>query len=105
MGSLLRELQSVLSVYLGIMVEGAVTGLSAVAIPAIISEQEVALDQKEQISWDFLSSALPVMSASEDELSWFASSITFGLLTGSLVGGYCGGRFGPRRTILCAAVP
>ena len=35
------------------------------------SEQEVALDQKEQISWDFLSSALPVMSASEDELSWF----------------------------------
>ena len=36
MGSLFRELQSVLSVYLGIMVEGAVTGLSAVAIPAML---------------------------------------------------------------------
>ena len=31
-----RELQAVLSVYLGIMVEGAVTGLSAVAIPAML---------------------------------------------------------------------
>ena len=36
MGSLFRELQAVLSVYLGIMVEGAVTGLSAVAIPAML---------------------------------------------------------------------
>ena len=36
MGSLVRELHSVLSVYLGIMVEGTVTGLSAVAIPAIL---------------------------------------------------------------------
>ena len=36
MGSLVRELQAVLSVYLGIMVEGAVTGLSAVAIPDIL---------------------------------------------------------------------
>ena len=36
MGSLVRELQAVLSVYLGIMVEGIVTGLSAVAIPAIL---------------------------------------------------------------------
>ena len=84
-------------------------------------EQEVYLDKKstdanEKLSWDLLSSALPVMTASEDELSWFgwqnlflfliqiklawivfhiwspASCITFGLLTGSLVGGYCGGR-------------
>ena len=33
---MVRELQAVLSVYLGIMVEGSVTGLSAVAIPAIL---------------------------------------------------------------------
>jgi len=105
MGSLVRELQAVLSVYLGIMVEGTVTGLSAVAIPAILREQEISLEAKENLSLDLLTSALPVMTASEDELSWFASCITFGLLTGSLVGGYCGGRFGPRRTILCAAVP
>ena len=89
MGSLFRELQAVLSVYLGIMVEGAVTGLSAVAIPAMLRcllfpsligscpsrEQEVGSDEKgakeEKISWDFLSSALPVISASVEELSWF----------------------------------
>lgn len=81
------------------------TGLSAVAIPAILKEQELHEKDAEVSSWDFLTSALPVVEASEDDLSWFASCITFGLLTGSLVGGYCGGRFGPRRTILCVAIP
>ena len=44
-------------------------------ILSIYREQEVGSDQKgakeEKISWDFLSSALPVISASVEELSWF----------------------------------
>ena len=33
-----------------------------------------------------------------------ASSEILGQATGSLVGGYCGGRYGPRRTILVSCV-
>ena len=34
-------------------------------------------DAKENLSWDLLSSALPVMTASEDELSWFGRQNLF----------------------------
>ena len=47
-------------------------GVFSVMWPCVAHrQQKVALDQKEKISWDFLSFALPVISASEDELSWF----------------------------------
>ena len=53
MGSLVRELQAVLSVYLGIMVEGSVTGLSAVAIPAILRCSTSTLFRCDSISSTF----------------------------------------------------
>ena len=34
-----------------------------------------------------------------------ASSINIGAIVGCLLGGYCGGRFGPKRTILASCVP
>ena len=34
-----------------------------------------------------------------------ASSINLGSMVGCLLGGYCGGRFGPKRTILASCVP
>ena len=50
MGSFVRELQAVLSVYLGIMVEGSVTGLSAVAIPDILRFSKSTLGRCGSIS-------------------------------------------------------
>ena len=34
-----------------------------------------------------------------------ASSVNIGQIVGCLLGGYCGGRFGPKRTILASCVP
>ena len=34
-----------------------------------------------------------------------ASSLNIGEVFGCLIGGYCGGRFGPKRTILCSGFP
>ena len=38
-------------------------------------EQELHEKDAEVSSWDFLSSALPVVEASEDDLSWFGMSL------------------------------
>ena len=34
-----------------------------------------------------------------------ASSVNVGQMFGCLIGGYCGGRFGPKRTVLCSGFP
>ena len=34
-----------------------------------------------------------------------ASSVNIGQMLGCLIGGYCGGRFGPKKTILASCLP
>ena len=34
-----------------------------------------------------------------------ASSVNIGQMAGGLLGGYCGGRFGPRRAMLASCLP
>ena len=41
----------------------------------LVREQELHEKDAEVSSWDFLSSALPVVEASEDDLSWFGMSL------------------------------
>ena len=36
---------------------------------------------------------------------FLASSFLIGVIAGNLLGGYCGGKFGPKRTILASCVP
>ena len=41
----------------------------------LVREQELHDKDAEVSSWDFLSSALPVVEASEEDLSWFGKSL------------------------------
>ena len=41
----------------------------------LVREQELHEKDAEVSSWDFLSSALPVVEASEEDLSWFGMSL------------------------------
>merc|ERR1719433_126585 len=84
--------------YLATLLNGYSSGFSAVAVPGMKEEME-----KSRANFSY--SLLPTIEATEEGLSWFASSINIGQMVGSLLGGYCGGRFGPKRTILASCVP
>jgi len=97
-GGLRRELQSILTMYLATLLNGYSSGFSAVAVPGIKEEME-------RSRANCSSSLIPTIEATDEGLSWFASSINIGQMVGSLLGGYCGGRFGPKRTILASCLP
>merc|ERR1719225_2614790 len=85
-----RELWAILTLYLSTFLTGYGIGFAAVAIP----------DMKTEIRSNETISFLPKLEATNDELTWFASNINLGQVFGCLLGGYLGGRFGPKRTIL-----
>lgn len=93
--SLRRELQAILTLYLGTILTGYNLGFSAVAIP----------DIKEEKRSNTSYSVLPAIELTDEDVSWFASTYVIGGIIGSLLGGYFGGRFGPKRTILASCVP
>ena len=109
-----RELQANLTLYLGIIIQGFNMGYSAVAIP------DIELEWKESLV-SSSSSFIPVIEASQEQLSWFgkvnmfmiilrtlkfsASSVNIGQIFGCLIGGYCGGKFGPKKTMLLFSFP
>jgi len=93
-----RECQAVLILYLGILLTGVNVGFSAVAIPDILAEASAATDEN-------ITSVIPPINATREELSWFASSVDLGLITGSFFGGWLGSRFGPKRTISASSIP
>jgi len=102
--SLVKELKAITAVYLTTIIGGFNMGLSAVVIPDILREQKEAEEQNSTLlgsgeRWNS-SFNLPVVEASFEDLTWFASCLNLGMVLGALLGGYCGGRFGPRRTIL-----
>merc|ERR1719158_1329226 len=84
---LVRELQAILTLYIATVLSGFSMGFSAISIPGI--KEEMSLNNTQS------SSVIPSIKASEEELSWFASSVNIGEVFGCLLGGYCGGRFGP----------
>jgi len=94
---IIRELQAVLTLYLGTVISGFNMGFSAIAIPNINLEWEMRGNTS--------SAFIPEIEASNEDLSWFASSLNLGSIFGSLFGGYCGGRFGPKRTVLLSGFP
>lgn len=93
---LIRELQAILTLYIGTVLSGFNMGFSAVAIPDIKQEWKMKGNS---------TSFLPRIEASDEELSWFASSVNLGQILGCLFGGYCGGRFGPKRTVMFSGFP
>lgn len=86
----IRELWAILTLYLSTLLTGYGIGYAAVAVP----------DMKAEIKSNQSLSFLPQLEASNDELTWFASNINLGQIFGCLLGGYLGGRIGPKRTIL-----
>jgi len=91
---LARELQAILTLYLGTILNGYSFGWSAVAIP----------NMKYEMSHNGSLSVLPTIRASDEELTWFASVISLSMVPGSLLGGYYGGRVGPKRSVMVASV-
>ena len=101
-----REAHAVLTVYLTTFLGGYSMGFSAVAIPDIKSEMK-SKDQSNLIS---------TIQASSEELSWFgedlfhnvdimkimhyaASILLIGQFFGAIVGGYLGGKYGPKKAV------
>ena len=110
-----RELGAILTVYLGTLLSGYSSGFSAVALPGMREEMGTNTNHTH--------SFLPPVQLTEEQLSWFgnyedttqssphphcslsASSLNIGQMAGCLIGGYSGGRFGPKRTILASCLP
>ena len=65
---LIRELQAILILYLGIVCGGFNMGFSAVAIPDIKLEWELRTN--------ITSSLIPKIEASNEDLSWFGKKTT-----------------------------
>jgi len=94
-----KELQAILIVYVGTILGGYSMGFSAVAIPDIKRISELGRNAS-----DFFLN-IPGIQASDEQLSWFASSVNIGQMIGCIIGGICGGRFGPKRTVLLSGIP
>ena len=65
---LIRELQAILTLYMGTVLSGFNMGFSAVTIPDI--------KQEWVMSGNNSSSFIPAIQASDEELSWFGKNIT-----------------------------
>ena len=68
---LVRELQAILSLYLGVLLAGLSMGFSAVAVPDIKEEMRYRVRSNSSYS------IIPTIEATEDELSWFGKNLYY----------------------------
>jgi len=66
---LIRELQAIMTLYIGTVLSGFNMGLSAISIPGI--KEEMSTGSKQH------SSIFQAINASEEELSWFGGLCKF----------------------------
>ena len=129
-----RELESILTIYLSLLLQGYSSGFSAVAVPGMKDEMERRW-RLERLINNYIASLVILLAAIIPTptsrplkpqkrtylglvikmtqyvrlflklLIFPASSVNIGQMFGCLLGGYCGGRFGPKRTILASCLP